>query len=275
MMKWIMLYYDALEECKLLTDEQFGRLVREALHFAKTGQETELSAPEAYLWPGLKNRLIRDKESYEDKCRKNAENINKRWEQQREPEAEPEEPEPENPEPPPDGYERIRPNTNVYESYEEKEEVKEESKIESEKNEKNYYKIKSESEIKSENNARRKLRAEGYSDGEIDGALSRIPEGSQIRSLRAYLKKAIDEERREKRIGKRVPAQEYSQRDYSGEQERAFQRMMEEIERDKQEQDQGGTYRPPQPGTPEEQINRLKEVIANEEREKQRISGGT
>ena len=127
MMTWIMLYYDALEDYKLLSDEQFGKLIREALRFAQDGTETELSAPEAYLWPGLRNRLIRDKESYEEKCRQNAENIRKRWNREnRDAEsgdaenAEPVE------EPPPGAYERIRPNTNVYESYEEKEEGKEE-----------------------------------------------------------------------------------------------------------------------------------------------------
>lgn len=252
MMTWIMLYYDALTDYSLLTDEQFGRLIRAGLLFAKTGEETKLSEPEAYLWPGLRSRLLRDKDSYEDKCRKNAENINKRWEQQREPETEPEE------EKPPDGYERIRSNTNVYESYEEKEEVK----VESEENEKKYYKVKSESEVKSEENARRRLRAEGYSDGEIDRAISRIPEGQYIRSMRAYLKKAIDEERREKIIGKRVPAQMYSQRDYSGEDERAMQRMME------------GFGQPERRETREEQINRFKEYLANEERKAKGDSGG-
>ena len=210
MMTWIMLYYDALEDYKLLSDEQFGRLVREALRFAKTGEETKLPEPESYLWPGLRNRLLRDKESYMEKCRKNAENINKRWEQQRETGQAKEHP---------DAYESIRSNTNEYERYEEKEEVKEESE-EKEKN-----KVESESEVKSEENARRMLRAEGYADGEMDRALSRVRDRESIRSLRAYLKKAIDDER----MSKRVPAQDYPQRDYSGEDEEARQRMIEQM----------------------------------------------
>ena len=279
MMTWIMLYYDALKDYKLLSDEQFGRLIRAALSFAQDGAEPELSAPEAYLWPSLQNRLIRDKESYAEKCRQSKEAADERWRRDRERRergdqergeadgAEPKE------EPPPEKCGRIRTHTDECEQCEEKEKEESESEIKKEIEKKYDIKIKSESEIK---NAREKLRAEGYSETEIDGALSRIPADAKIRSLRAYIKKAIDEERREKRIGKRVPAQNYSQRDYSGEQEAAFQRMMERFaEEEEPKQDQGGTYRPPQPGSREEQINRLKEVIANEEREKQRISGGT
>ena len=203
-MTWLMLYYDALEDYALLTDDQFGRLIRAALHFAKTGEEKELNAPESYIWPVLRNRLIRDKERYEEKCRKNAENINKRWEQQREPGNSK----------PPGGYERIRTDTNVYDSYEEK------VKVESERENEIEY------QIKSEATARVKLNAKGYTDSEIDRALSRIPGGEHIRNLTAYLKKAIDEERREKIIGKPVPAQNYTQRDYSGETDAAMDRMM-------------------------------------------------
>ena len=205
MMSWIMVYYDALKEYRLLSDEQFGRLIRAALSFAQDGTEPTFDGPEAYLWPGLENRLIRDKESYAEKCRQNAENIRKRWNRDGK-HAETEG------EPPPGEYGRIRPNTNVYESYEEKEEVKEEVEKESK------IKVESESEI----NAREKLRAEGYSEAEIDQAFSRIPKGRTIRNLAAYIKKAIEEERN----GKRVPAQEYQQRSYDGEQEKAMARMI-------------------------------------------------
>ena len=209
LMSWIMLFYDALEDYQLLTDEQFGKLIRAALLFAQKGTEPTFDGPEAYLWPGLRNRLIRDKESYEEKCRQNAENVRKRWSK-----------EGKNADPHTAVYGRIPSHTNGYESYEDKEEVKDKEEIKEES------KVKSESE--SENNAREALRTDGYTDDEIDQALSRIPEGSRIRNLRAYLRKAIDEERRN---GKRVPAQRYEQRDYSGEQEEAMQRMINDMEK--------------------------------------------
>ena len=220
MMTWIMLFYDALEDYKLLSNEQFGRLIRAALLFAQDGTEPTFTGPEAYLWPGLKNRLLRDKESYAEKCQKNAENIRKRWNRKgKNPEQDGE--------PPPDQYDGIRSNTNVYESYQNKDKDKDEVKD------------KDESEVKSESNALEQLRADGYTNTEIDRALSRIPEGREIWNLRAYLKKAIDEERREKRDGKHVTAHNYAQRDYSGEQEEAMQRMIDEYNKQKEEAKNG------------------------------------
>lgn len=88
-MTGMMLYYDALEEYRELTDEQFGRLIRAGLVFGRDGEETELPVPERYLYPGLKLKITRDKEKYQAVCEKRAEAARKRWNQQ--PGEEPEE----------------------------------------------------------------------------------------------------------------------------------------------------------------------------------------
>lgn len=81
-MTGMMLYYDALEEYRELTDEQFGRLIRAGLVYGKDGEETELPIPERYLYPGLKLKITRDKEKYQAVCEKRAEAARKRWNQQ-------------------------------------------------------------------------------------------------------------------------------------------------------------------------------------------------
>ena len=71
--------------------------------------------------------------------------------------------------------------------------------------------------------------------------MSRL-DGATIHNLKAYLKKAIDERRREKVIGKRVSAQDYEQRDYSGVQKEIEERQAREVmaflarEREREEQ---------------------------------------
>lgn len=79
MMKHILLPYDALEEYKKLTDEQFGRLIRAVLRYAQDEEEVDLDGPESYLLPGLKLKIARAKEKYQRKCEQNTDNINKRW----------------------------------------------------------------------------------------------------------------------------------------------------------------------------------------------------
>ena len=148
-MIYIMLYHDALEEYSSLTDEQFGRLFRAALLFAKTGTETELSEPESILWPGLKMRILRDAEKYQKICDKRAEAAKKRWNQEHDTSA------------------AMQMDTNASNRMQ--------------------YKSESEGKCKSENNYK--------SNGK----------GQQRQT---------------------VPAQEYSQRDYSGETEAAMDRMM-------------------------------------------------
>lgn len=84
----MILFFDALEEYRELTDEQFGRLIRAGLNYGATGKETELPAPEKYLYPGLRLRISRDQEKYRETCEKRAEAARKRWEKQKDAETE-------------------------------------------------------------------------------------------------------------------------------------------------------------------------------------------
>lgn len=150
-MIYIMLYHDALVEYSPLSDEQFGRLIRAALQFAKTGTETELSAPESILWPGLKMRILRDAEKYQKICDKRTEAAKKRWNHELDTNA------------------AMQMDTNASNSMQ--------------------YKSESEGKCKSESNYKSKGKGKQRGD---------------------------------------VPAQNYTQRDYSGETKAAMERMMQD-----------------------------------------------
>ncbi|MCQ2458475.1 MAG: DUF6291 domain-containing protein [Clostridia bacterium] len=76
-LKYIMLFYTALDEYRELTDEQFGRLIRAGLTYARDGTEMVLSAPECYMFPVLQNQINMAKEEYQRKCERNTENAKK------------------------------------------------------------------------------------------------------------------------------------------------------------------------------------------------------
>ena len=194
-MTGMMIYYDALEEYQDLNDEQFGRLIRAGLLFAKDGTETELNPPEKYLYRGLILKIKRDKEKYQATCEKRAEAARKRWNS----------PPGENGEEP----EEMQMHANACKQCQKKEK----EQYQSQKKEKEQYQEQQQQQYQEQ--IRAELIREGYTETEIDGVLSRL-DGATIHNLKAYLKKAIDERRREKVIGKRVSAQDYEQRDYSG-----------------------------------------------------------
>ena len=101
-------YHSLLGSLTPFGDAECGRLFRAALIYSATGEVMELGGNEKYIWPTIKQMIDRDTEKYADKCRKNAANVQSR-------------------------YDRIRTNATVYESYQEKEEEKdkEETKKES------------------------------------------------------------------------------------------------------------------------------------------------
>lgn len=198
MMTGFLLRYDSLEEHSCLTDEQYGRIIRAVLRYARDGTEPELPEPERFLWPGLRQKVLYDRAQYEKKCAQNTENINKRWERQRQEQDQGEDT---------DVYDRIRTDTN---------DTNININIKSNPN------IKINDNINQSNQIREQLRAEGYTGDEIDRALKRC-EGKRIRNLPAYIKQSIDNERRQ---GKRLlPAQDYEQRDYTGVQEQYLREL--------------------------------------------------
>ena len=211
-MTGMMIYYDALEEYQDLNDEQFGRLLRAGLLFAKDGTETELNPPEKYLYRGLILKIKRDKEKYQATCEKRAEAARKRWNSL--PGENAEEPE------------GMQMHANACKQCQKKEKEKEQ------------YQYQQQHQQQYQEQVRAELIRDGYTETEIDGVLSRL-DGATIYNLQAYLKKAIDEKRREKVFVKRAAAQDYEQRDYSGEQkaieEQQALEVMEYLAREREE----------------------------------------
>ena len=228
MMTGFLLPYDSLEEHKELTDEQYGRIIRATLRYAIDGTEPELPVPEKYLWPGLRQKVIRDQNQYAKKCAQNAENINKRWERQRE-QRQDQEPETEADENDTNVYDRIRTDTN---------DTNININIKSKSNINN----KSNININQSNQIHEQLAAEGYKTDEINRALERC-EGKKIRNLVGYIRQSIDNERRagagtaKKRV---IPFQDFPQRSYAGVDKDMMDKLAEEVQEFNKQQQEGG-----------------------------------
>ena len=91
-------YHSYIKQCKGLSDGELGRLFRALLEYSASGKVPELNGRESVAFDFMSANIDRDAESYNDTCNRNRENISKR-------------------------YERIRSNTSVYETYQEKEEL--------------------------------------------------------------------------------------------------------------------------------------------------------
>lgn len=91
-------YHSYIKQCKGLSDGELGRLFRALLEYSASGKVPELNGRESVAFDFMSANIDRDAESYKDTCNRNRENISKR-------------------------YERIRANTTVYETYQEKEEL--------------------------------------------------------------------------------------------------------------------------------------------------------
>ena len=90
-------YHSYIKQCKGLSDSELGRLFRALLEYSASGKVPELNGRESVAFDFMSANIDRDAESYKDTCNRNRENISKR-------------------------YDRIRANTTVYETYQEKEE---------------------------------------------------------------------------------------------------------------------------------------------------------
>lgn len=69
-------YLDSMEE---LNDTERGRLFTACLIYSKTGEAPQLRGNERFVFPTLKAQIDRDKATYDSRCRKNSDNIRKRW----------------------------------------------------------------------------------------------------------------------------------------------------------------------------------------------------
>ena len=97
-------YHSYIKQCKGLSDSELGRLFRALLEYSASGKVPELNGRESVAFDFMAANIDRDAEAYKDTCNRNRGNVSKR-------------------------YERIRPNTTVYETYQEKEEEKEKEEL--------------------------------------------------------------------------------------------------------------------------------------------------
>ena len=89
---------DYLEQLAMLSDQELGRLVRALVKYHRTGEVQELAGRESVAFGFIKFDIDRIDKAYQAKCDKNRENINNRYQLNKD--------EKEN-------NERIQPNTNA------------------------------------------------------------------------------------------------------------------------------------------------------------------
>ena len=88
------------------------------------------------------------------------------------------------------------------------------------------------------NQIKQQLITEGYEGFEIDNALNRS-KGKRVRDLAAYIRRSIENERRQ---GNRIiPAQDFTQRDYSGVPKEMLDNLAKEVKQFQKDQQEGNT----------------------------------
>lgn len=76
---YISLYYSYREQLEILPDDERGRLVIALLDYAENGTIPALQGASEMAFAFIKSQIDRDAEKYDDRCKKNRENIRKRW----------------------------------------------------------------------------------------------------------------------------------------------------------------------------------------------------
>ncbi len=77
--KYFCFYHDYIKKFNLLDDEQAGRVVKAALAYAATGEETELPITEQVMFEFIKGDIDRQSGEYDRKCERNRKNVMKRY----------------------------------------------------------------------------------------------------------------------------------------------------------------------------------------------------
>ena len=72
-------YHSYLEAMEQLNDAERGRLFTACLIYSKTGEAQKLGGNERFVFPAFRSQIDRDNANYEERCRKQSENIKKRW----------------------------------------------------------------------------------------------------------------------------------------------------------------------------------------------------
>lgn len=80
--KSLLLYYDYLEQFKLLDDSQLRQLIYAMIEFDKNEKEPELDKITSMAFVPIKRKLIEDKNNWLETCKTNSDNAKKRWEKE-------------------------------------------------------------------------------------------------------------------------------------------------------------------------------------------------
>lgn len=77
--EYVCLYHSYLKSVEPLNDAERGRLFTACLTYSMTGAELDLRGNERFVWPTIREQIDRDTKKYSDFCKKQQENIRKRW----------------------------------------------------------------------------------------------------------------------------------------------------------------------------------------------------
>lgn len=77
--EYVCLYHSYLKSVEPLNDAERGRLFTACLTYSMTGAEPDLRGNERFVWPTIREQIDRDTKKYSDFCKKQQENIRKRW----------------------------------------------------------------------------------------------------------------------------------------------------------------------------------------------------
>ena len=77
--EYVCLYHSYLKSVEPLNDAERGRLFTACLTYSMTGAEPDLRGNERFVWPTIREQIVRDTKKYSDFCKKQQENIRKRW----------------------------------------------------------------------------------------------------------------------------------------------------------------------------------------------------
>ena len=76
---YIPFFLDDLDALELLGDAERGRLLTALLEYGRLGASEKCSGNERFIYPMFRGRIDRFFQSYGDRCEKNKQNADKRW----------------------------------------------------------------------------------------------------------------------------------------------------------------------------------------------------
>lgn len=81
--QYMLLPFEYLDETELLSDEEFGRLIRAGLMYAKDGAELSMEGNEKFFAARIKNMIDRNRDAYSEICLKRKKAAETRWDKKK------------------------------------------------------------------------------------------------------------------------------------------------------------------------------------------------